>query len=201
MENERNKVVYSILSSRGLSAIIISQIHRKASKVSSSPIRSNEMDFAKSNSVSFCSRFAIPRVQEPFHPRIIAPFRTSLVNDSIETKILNEKLEKIRESTITFNRNTGLKFTHHMPRGRGDSRNFRPETDTCAERKLEQLAGAGGSRAVRSATVLNEKCGMVAAAFLKRRGRNGNMQTSNGVAVVRDGYWTRAPDSTLRAEF
>ena len=159
------------------------------------------MDFAKSNSVSFCSHFAIPRVQEPFHPRIIAPFRTSLVNDSIETKILNEKLEKIRESTITFNRNTGLKFTHRMPRGRGDSRNFRPETDTCAERKLEQLAGAGGSRAVRSATVLNEKCGMVGAAFLKRRGRNGNMQTSNGVAVVRDGYWTRAPDSTLRAEF
>lgn len=201
MENERNKVVYSILSSRGLSAIIISQIHRKASKVSSSPIRSNEMDFAKSNSVSFCSRFAIPRVQEPFHPRIIAPFRTSLVNDSIETKILNEKLETIRESTITFNRNTGLKFTHRMPRGRGDFRNFRPETDTCAERKLEQLAGAGGSRAVRSATVLNEKCGMVAAAFLKRRGRNGNVQTSNGVAVVRDGYWTRAPDSTLRAEF
>lgn len=201
MENERNKVVYSILSSRGLSGIIISQIHRKASKVSSSPIRSNEMDFAKSNSVSFCSRFAIPRVQEPFHPRIIAPFRTSLVNDSIETKILNEKLEEIRESTITFNRNTGLKFTHRMPRGRDDSRNFRPETDTCAERKLEQLAGAGGSRAVRSATVLNEKCGMVAAAFLKRRGRNGNMQTSNGVAVVRDGYWTRVPDSTLRAEF
>lgn len=77
------------------------------------------MDFAKSNSVSFCSRFAIPRVQEPFHPRIIVPFRTSLVNDSIETKILNEKLEKIRESTITFNRNTGLKFTHRMPRGRG----------------------------------------------------------------------------------
>lgn len=205
MENERNKVVYSILSSRGLSGKV--SLYRRS--IGKLPrfllLRSVRMKWTSPSRIFFLlastSRFAIPRVQEPFHPRIIAPFRTSLVNDSIETKILNEKLEKIRESTITFNRNTGLKFTHRMPRGRGDSRNFRPETDTCAERKLEQLAGAGGSRAVRSATVLNEKCGMVAAAFLKRRGRNGNMQTSNGVAVVRDGYWTRAPDSTLRAEF
>lgn len=123
MENERNKVVYSILSSRGLSGKV--SLYRRS--IGKLPrfllLRSVRMKWTSPSRIFFLlastSRFAIPRVQEPFHPRIIAPFRTSLVNDSIETKILNEKLEEIRESTITFNRNTGLKFTHRMPRGRG----------------------------------------------------------------------------------
>lgn len=115
-----------------------------------------------------------------------------------------------------FNRNTGV--SHHPRFGfdfpKTDGRPFEiytsyapwarptifvifvPETDTCASNESSSTVGVVGHVAW-GATSLMKNVGW----FLERRGRNGNMQTSNGVAVVRDGYWTRAANSTLRAEF
>ena len=182
MDNERNKIVYCIV-------YLISSQYRYIDKVSSSL------------SLSSTNHYSLPNVARQRLHR----------NEDIEsrTKSWNEELRSI----VTWHGVGGLpptlrpsiqtdvssKFTHRMPRGGPTIFVIFVRKRTRAPRNSN--TSKGGSRAVPQRNVLNEKCGMVGAAFLKRRGRNGNMQTSNGVAVVRDGYWTRAPDSTLRAEF
>lgn len=183
MDNERNKIVYCIV-------YLISSQYRYIDKVSSSL------------SLSSTNHYSLPNVARQRLHR----------NEDIEsrTKSWNEELRSI----VTWHGVGGLpptlrpsiqtdvssKFTHRMPRGGPTIFVIFVRKRTRAPRNSNTGRG-GWSRAVPQRNVLNEKCGMVGAAFLKRRGRNGNMQTSNGVAVVRDGYWTRAPDSTLRAEF